>query len=500
MGEMKYLVEQETDNVLMPLVHVNGIVGLNVNNNTGTIIQTIDLAGTYFTVDSKLFIYQYDNLISLSIIGKLTSAGIEYLTNGNTIELTISALNNTELLILDSMALSSADNPVFGVTTNVYVQDGKLYISCDAKTYMYSLNGTGDGIDESEESVLFANIYANGTTTTKSFAPIKPTVPYSVAYFTFPARTTSTTFGPIHSLRELEFDIITDDADMDLQVSSGLYHMAFSNITHDTFTLRVRGNFKSFVYSSTDYINDISLENCNNLEWFSINTNSEGNIMRQNSTILSFSIKGKHKMINMSHFFHGCYRLESFGTMDVSEVTNFESFFEECSAITELPSMNMAAGTIFKSMCKNCSSLRVLPNTLNLPEALNTQEMFYNCTAIEHVYTINSPKVSLTGAMFWGCTSLIDIVNINSQAVTSTDDMLASCGALTSVKCTNLKASIDLRDTNVITKANLLTLLNALGTVPSGKKSTIYLPNPLDTYKLTTTELNNIKAKNWEFA
>lgn len=500
MGEMKYLVEQETDNVMLPLVHVNGIVGLNINTNTGTSIQTVDLTGEYFGIDSKLFVYQYDNLISLSLVAKLTNEGIEYLSGGNTIELTISALNNTEFLVLDSVALSSMDSPVFGVNTNVYVRDGKLYIKCDSKVYKYALNGTGDGIDESEEDVIYGNIYANGTTTTKSFAPIKPTVPYSIAYFTFPARTTSTTFGPIHSLRELEFDITSDDAEMSVEVSAGIYTLTFTNIQNDTFTLRIRGNFKSFVYSSSSQINSIALENCNNLEWFSINTNVSGNTMRQNTTIESFTIVGKHKMVNMAHFFYGCHRLESVGELEVGNVTNFESFFEGCTSLTAVPAINMDNGVILKSMFKGCTSLQRFPSTLVLPEALNTQEMFFNCTSLQIVTTINAPKVSLMSYMFLGCVNLTNINNINCPVATDADNMLASCSALTSIKCTGLKASIDLRDTKVVDKADLLTLLNALGSVPNGKKSRIYLPNPLDTYKLTTAEINAVTAKNWEFA
>ena len=41
--EMKYLVEQDTDNIALPVVHVKGITGLNVNPSVDVSTQNVPL-------------------------------------------------------------------------------------------------------------------------------------------------------------------------------------------------------------------------------------------------------------------------------------------------------------------------------------------------------------------------------------------------------------------------------------------------------------------------
>lgn len=506
MAEMKYLTNQETDNIMLPLVHVNGIVGLNINQDNSTKVQTVNISGEYFSIDAKLYVYQYDNIVTVSLIGKLTNDGIEYLRNGNTIELTISALNNTEFVVLDSVLLTAMEDPAIGAYANVYVSDGKLYISCNTKSVSYSINVDGTGIEEIEEEVVFANIYANGTTTTKSFAPIKPSIPYSDIYFTYPARTAIVVYGPIYSLREVEFTISSEDADVLVTHSNGYYTLNFSNQVNDTFTVRARGNFKSFVYSGIHQVLRIVLENCYNLEWFSINEPGDEVMMQQQSMLESFAIIGRHRMTDMSNFFNGCYKLVSIDEMETTNVKNFESFLEGCIALIKFPSINMINAVNVKNMCKGCTSMTSIMdnNSLSLPEATDCYGMLFDCTSLTTIAKIDAPKANIMASMLWNCNSLETVNSINCQSVTDADDMLGSCTSLIDIKCKNLTVSIDARDTKILDFEGLLNFINHLGEVPEGRTARVYLPQPIEMYFEDPSQANDIvaamAARNWEIA
>lgn len=492
--EMKYLSQQDNHDLCFPLVHVNGIVGLDVNPTVTVSAQDIPLSNEYLVNGSKARVVYYDNTVYVSADIQLTPTGMAYLQNGNTIEIEHSALNNTEDVVLD--CITTIGGVMSDATGYIWTKDNHIYISATCKEKVFEADAANPGgVIESEVLRPLDRIVGNALSTTKSFAPIRPVIPNGYIEFTLPQRIESIILV-IDSINPIEIE--TNHGRMEVDINNkNVYTIKVTNTTKD-YMITVKGNISSVVYPRSATVLGIAIHDCVNLTWFSVKENKDKNTMTQNTSIQSFALYGKHKMYNLSHFLEGLSDLEIIDSFYTEEVTNLSSCFRDCKKIKSLPT-NMQTGKVITAngMCNGCLSLSVVQK-YDWSNLVDATYMFYKCRELISIDDMNTTSLVYADYMFGQC-SMLTKITMDAQRVATTENTFIDCAEVMAIHMIGMSVTFDIQDTNLKNSAVIESLMQSVATAPYDKPAYLYLPQNIALYNFTNTFLKSVADKNWGF-
>lgn len=180
------------------------------------------------------------------------------------------------------------------------------------------------------------------------------------------------------------------------------------------------------------------------------------------------NLKNTSNLINMQGMFSNAYNFTSAPLFDTSNVTNMSSAFRRTD-ITSIPLFNTS-------------------NVTNISEA------FYNCGELLEIPKLNFSKLTSISYLFQNCSKLNKIDAIDLSNITNTNYAFRNCSSLKEFLPTGLKVSFDLSASTHFERADLVTMLNNLGTPTTTQTLTIGSTNLA---KLTEEDIAIATQKNW---
>ena len=490
--EIKYLSEQETGDLILPICHVEGVVGLDINPTTDVTSQSIILSSEYLDAESTGNITYYDNLVSIWVNLKFSLSGIEYLKNGNTIEIESTSLNNTEDVALDCIIRydSKIAQSCMGY---VWVKDSKLYIRATSKVILFSQDPNDVmNIIEEETEIPFTHINGNALTTTKSFAPIKPVRPKGYIIFTLPERVNNISIGPVEHTETL--DIISDNGTVTFTRDNKMYYITVEGAT-GPYNLTIRGKFTSFVYPKSAPISKVEIHDCPNLNWFSVNEKGADIKMSQNNSIVSFGLYGYHRMTNLSYFLSNLPNLTTVTNLNTTGVLNLKGCFYNSYNLTALPDMDLSSITTIRDMCYGCIALSHIPDTIDWSKVVDATNAFYQCSSLTILPLFNTTSLVYANYMFFGCNKIGEI-NMESNKIQGVENMFVECTTLVKILMSGLSYGINIQDTNLKTKQSVIDFIESVGI--ASNPATVLLPQAIPLYEFDNNFIAEVTSKNWK--
>lgn len=492
--EMKYLSDQETGGLCFPVVHVKGIVGLDVNPTTDVSTQDIPLANQYLLTGSKVKITYFDNIVSLSADIQVNGEGLKYLQSGKVIEITNSGFNNTEDVALDTITTLKGVI-VGGCMGYVWFKGTKLYIKASCKKLTFAQDVDNPSlVVETETTLTFDKIVGNALTTTKSFAPIKPVQPKGFVIFTISQKVQEFTLGPIEFVGGI--DVTTDHGILDFTVDADMINISISNTTRD-YSVTVKGNMSSIVYPQSIQVLGLSLNDCLALTWFSVNRYGENRPMIQNTSLRTFSLNGKHRLTRLTSFLSNLPELTSVPNFDTGGVTSLEACFKNDVKLTQLPEMDLSLVNNIKELCYGCKALSYIPNTIDWSNVIEAGSAFHRCISLNTKLTLNTDSLVYAQSMFFSCNALPE-VEMSGSRITDTGDTFVECTGLQALVMRGIASTVNIQDTDMITKESIIKFITAAGTAPAGSPSVLFLPQPVSLYEFDNNFIKQVTDKNWK--
>lgn len=491
--EIKYLSEQDTGDLCYPVVHVKGIVGLDVNPTTTVSMQDIPLANQYLLTGSKVKIAYFDNIVSVSADIQVNGAGVSYLQSGNVIEIANSGFNNTEDVSLDTVTTLNG-NLVGGCMGYIWFKDSKLYIKASCKKITYTEDKVNKGqVIETETMLSFDTIVGNAFTTTKSFAPIKPVQPKGYIIFTIPERVSSFVLGPISYVGDIE--ITTDHGKLDYTKDGDLFAISISGATK-AYNIMIKATMSSVVYPNSIPITNIELHDCVGLSWFSVNKIGNNRLMTQNTSLITFSIYGKHRLTTMANMLSGLPLLNSVPNLDTAGVTTMQACFKNSPKLAQLPEMDLTSCYNIAEMCYGCTALNYIPDTIDWSNIVDGSYAFHSCVSLANKFSINSEGIVYTDYMFFGCNNLPE-VEMSGRYISTTENMFVQCTMLGVLTIRNIATSVNIQDTNMKTKESIINFMSTTASAPASSPAVLSLPQSIPLYGFDNNFIKQVTDKNW---
>ena len=186
---------------------------------------------------------------------------------------------------------------------------------------------------------------------------------------------------------------------------------------------------------------------------------------------------------SLYNVFNGCWALVAIPKLDTHNVTNMNIMFFSCYSLVTIPPLDTQNVTNMAGMFNGCSSLKAIP-LLDTSKVTNMNSMFNGCNALVDIPNLNTGSVTNMGLMFNECRSLISIPPLDTQKVTDmnrlcqsarslkkvsaldalsnndTTQMFAQIASLEFLNLKNLKQSLSLNSSSLLTKESLLYIIN----------------------------------------
>lgn len=220
---------------------------------------------------------------------------------------------------------------------------------------------------------------------------------------------------------------------------------------------------------------------------------------------------------NMTEMFWDCTNLTSIPLIDTSKVTDMRSMFSTCTNLTIIPQLNTTNVINMLRMFEGCSNLTSIP-LLDTSNVTNMGGMFQYCTNLTTIPQLDTSNVTNMSSMFWDCENLTSIPMIDTSNVTDMMLMFGNCKKLTSIPrldvsnvngmistfqdcpnltdiggLINLKVSIDISDTEKLTRESVLNIFNDMAVVDN---KTIWLHENVY-LQLTEEDIAIATQKGW---
>ena len=174
-------------------------------------------------------------------------------------------------------------------------------------------------------------------------------------------------------------------------------------------------------------------------------------------------------VITMRNMFYYSTNLITPTLFDTSKVTNMYSMFGSCINLKSIPQYNTSNVTDMNGIFSNCRSLSSVP-LLNMSKVADLTNAFNDCRVLTLIPEFN----------------VINCTNFKNT--------FYNCIKLKSVLMKNIMASLDLSASTHFERANLVTVLNNLGTPTTTQTLTIGSTNLA---KLTEEDIAIATQKNW---
>lgn len=150
---------------------------------------------------------------------------------------------------------------------------------------------------------------------------------------------------------------------------------------------------------------------------------------------------------SLNSVFFGCDNLRYLpAIINTSNITNFASMFSQTRALQTVPYFDTTKGTDFNNMF-NTSGIREFDpqwgNTFNMPNAINTSNMFRFDRTLERVPNTFNTGATLTtaNAMFYECYALTNCPNINLSGAANLTELFYNCRAIKEIPNINLRTN-----------------------------------------------------------
>lgn len=491
--EPKYLVGQDDRDICYPLVHVDGIVGLDVNPTMAVSNQDVPFASPYLITGSKAKVVYFDNILYISAELQFTPAGITYLQEGNTIEVSSSGLNNVENVTLD--CFTTAGGAASLAAVYMWTKDNVLYARAVCKERTFAKDPDNPlGVIEAEVLRPFDKVVGNAMSTTKSFAPIKPVMPNGFIMLTFPQRIETMTFY-VESTNPIEIETSHGRLTYN-QTGQYSYSVSVTNTTKD-YTLTLKGNMTVVVYPRDVAVLEMEVRDCTNLVWLSVKDRISNAKMTQNTSLTKFSLYGKHKMYNMSFMMDGLGELREVPNFDTVGVVNMQCTFRGCYKLIRSPYMELRDVTTAPGLFANCDKLTYIPDGMNWSSIIDFTEGFYKCASLLVLPDLNLTSLIYANGMFFSCSSLIGLI-MDAPELFETENMYIDCTQLATLTMRGAVRSINLSATPMKTKEVIIAFMSTVGTAPVDRPAELILPQNLALYGFENSFIRDVTAKNWQ--
>lgn len=181
----------------------------------------------------------------------------------------------------------------------------------------------------------------------------------------------------------------------------------------------------------------------------------------------------------------------------IDHIRSGYQIFKGNEELTELPShLDFRTFTTMYQMCYGCIALKRI-GQLETGNVTNMLWAFWGCSSLEYIDGLDTRSITSASELFHGCSSLhsiyspLDFSNVTSQI----DTTFTSCKALVNLSFTGtIKADVMVHGCPNLSKASLLSLINALSPAAIGKICRLGSTNLA---KLTAAEKAIITDKGW---
>ena len=161
----------------------------------------------------------------------------------------------------------------------------------------------------------------------------------------------------------------------------------------------------------------------------------------------------------MTSMFRGCTSLPFISRLDTSNVTAMNYTFAGCSSLSSVAFTDTSKCQTIESIFSNCVSLRDISG-LNISNVTTLRNAFYDCPSLTDLPDLDTSNATVMTDAFYKCSKLEYISLLDVSKVTSIGSLLTNCFLLTNVKIKGLQLSINVAETNLLSKESLLYLLN----------------------------------------
>lgn len=151
-------------------------------------------------------------------------------------------------------------------------------------------------------------------------------------------------------------------------------------------------------------------------------------------------------------------------------ITASVSVFDGNTALEEAYMGDMVSTTSIEKMFKGCTALKTVSiGQLTKCETFNSA--FYNCSALKKITYLDTSNATNISNLFDGCTNLTDVPLLDFSKLTSTmPGVFNRCSSLTNLGgFANLKYSLDLADSNLITRESMVNVFNTIANVTASR-------------------------------
>lgn len=177
---------------------------------------------------------------------------------------------------------------------------------------------------------------------------------------------------------------------------------------------------------------------------------------------------------------------------------NCYEMFDDCKKLTEVPLFDTSEAQSMSYMFAYCTLIKGIP-LFDMSSATSISNMFTNCDLLETVPQFNTKKVTDFDNMFNYCNNLKSVPKLDMSNGRSVNRMFYQASALTTLGgFTGLKRSLDLSQSNNLTKESLLNVINEAADVTSDPQTLTFGATNLA--KLTDEEKAIATSKGWTLA
>ena len=193
-----------------------------------------------------------------------------------------------------------------------------------------------------------------------------------------------------------------------------------------------------------------------------------------------YSVRWSGKLSSCNGMFADNKNISSLdvSNFDTSQVTKMRSMFDNCNSLTSLDVSNFDTSKVtdMSNMFNSCQSLTSLD-----------------------VSNFDTSQVTKMRSMFFYCRSLtsLDVSNFDTSKVTDASNMFNFCQALTNFTSCVFRTSVSFNNSNNLSHASLMSIINNLAIVTTSQTLTIGTKNKA---KLASNEIAIATNKGWTVA
>ena len=227
-------------------------------------------------------------------------------------------------------------------------------------------------------------------------------------------------------------------------------------------------------------------------------------MFRDCSNLTTVPLFDTSKCTNFEYMFWGCNNLTTVPLFDLSKATNVNGMFCQCNNLTTVPLFDLSKATDIGYFL-NSTKITSVPNFQINPDLKNITDVFEGCTELIEVPDIfSNTKIDNASSAFENCTKLETIGTLSfyegSYYINSVSWIFRNCSNLKNIGgMTNLKSSLDLSDSPLLTVDSVMNIINTVKKMSSSKTQTLTLYQDVFN-KLSEEQIATASAKGWNIA